>query len=207
MSQRVTVTCEAFGLDDDPDVIVVRIDGAEVGAYCIADDPEAERQSMERMVRLVQAAAVPKRTEGIPKDPVLGQLARVKLHDPDWRERPVRSLSFGQLADIIGLYQQWLWGAESSLETLLGSIGATHLDEALDVVARLRERGPSAGRTIQPDGITMEAAGVEVSADPRKPGETGLNASGAAAEAPPEVPRMQGVQAKCGSRPAESEGS
>jgi|SRR5690606_28640959 len=55
----VTVTSETYGAHDDgPDVIVVHVDGREVGAYCIADDAEAERASMERMVRAIYRAGM-----------------------------------------------------------------------------------------------------------------------------------------------------
>jgi len=55
----ITVTAETYGAHDDgPDVIVVRVDGREVGAYCIADDAEAERVSMERMARAIYRAGM-----------------------------------------------------------------------------------------------------------------------------------------------------
>src|SRR5690606_29223033 len=55
----ITVTAETYGAHDDgPDVIAVRVDGREVGAYCIADDAEAERASMERMVRAIYRAGM-----------------------------------------------------------------------------------------------------------------------------------------------------
>lgn len=55
----VTVTAETYGAyDGGPDVIAVHVDGREVRAYCIADDVEEERASMERMVRAIYAAGM-----------------------------------------------------------------------------------------------------------------------------------------------------
>lgn len=50
----ITVTIEDYG---DEDVIVVCIDGKEIGAYCIVDNAEAEKESMQKFVDAIAAYA------------------------------------------------------------------------------------------------------------------------------------------------------
>ena len=58
-TSRVAVELDTYGTHDEgADVVVVRLDGQELGAWCIADSAEAERASMETMVRAVERAAV-----------------------------------------------------------------------------------------------------------------------------------------------------
>lgn len=58
MAEKITVTAETYGNDcEESDVIVVRVDGVEVGAYCIVEDAERERLIMKRMVEAIATAA------------------------------------------------------------------------------------------------------------------------------------------------------
>jgi len=101
----VTVTAETYGAHDGgPDVIVVRVDDREVGAYCIADDVEEERANMERMVRAIYAAGM---REGAKRITMLqqswrdgGESARTQSDRPRGRRARGRAQILRLLADV-----------------------------------------------------------------------------------------------------------
>ena len=56
---KVTIDCCDSDEFDGPDSLGVYLDnGKEVGRYCIACDPEAERASLEKMLKAVANEAV-----------------------------------------------------------------------------------------------------------------------------------------------------